>query len=325
MIQNKLFQKRLELLSKIGTIQISKNGNYYVITDSQVIEFIVDYSYNSITKSNIKLLGQTSNYKRTKDSMIMLTKDNKLKYKNSTDKNFSSLNIKAIRTFFSGNLRIVKLFFYNKKCEWVANYPKYISSFVDSYNLIKSFKSLRELLLFLGYRSKLTDITKITNLIAGYNFSNKENLIKAQLYEITDCIRMILTSNSEHYYTSNKSIHNIHEELVKELNKIKLESLSGDPIWPEYKLKVDSKLEKAKVPFKSLLSERSLAEEGMIQSHCIGAKSHLLSSNLFYSILYNEETYSLHCNAFQILEFRGSRNKVVPPELFNLIQQTFSY
>lgn len=323
MKNTKLFKKRLELLSQIGEVQISDNGNYYVILFSNKFVHQIEYSPYSVTKNTLKLIGQTVTYRKKQERVLMLTKDNKLKYKNSSEKFFSSLSLKDLKTFFSKDEKVLKLFFYNKRCEWILNYPEHMDMLLMSYNLIKSFKSLKELTYFLGYKNKLKDINLLVNLIAGYNFSNKENLIKAQLYEITDSIRMIIQTESYHYYLSDKSIANIHKELVQITNKASLDSLPNNPIYPEFKSKVDEKLAKTLIPFKSLISHRDLTEEGLIQNHCIGSKAYFLDKHLFYSILYNDERYSLHCNESQILEFRGSQNKDVPKELLNVIQTVF--
>lgn len=167
------------------------------------------------------------------------------------------------------------------------------------------------------------DLSKINHLISGYNFRNKENLIKAELYKIIDTVKMISTSNELHYYYSNKTIHNIHEELVLLNNKVKLESLSNEPIFPNYRKKIDEKLKETGVNFKSLISNRTLAEEGIIQKHCIGSKSYLLANNLFYSIRYENEHYSLHCDNNSIIEFRGSQNKTTPQELYQIVEKVF--
>lgn len=318
-MNNKLYKKRLELLGKLGDIRVSSKGNHYVVMSSDINSSRVEYGYYNVTKNKLSNVGKSYVKNIPVSRIILLTKDNVLKFKDTGIKSrFGVLSLNDIRHTFIYNKDVCKLYFYNKRCEWIVNDVNF-DVLLKCHNLVKSFKSLRELLYHLGYRSKLVDTSKLPLLILGYNFSNKSNLLLSNISELEDVIRMIIDLGREDYYTSNKSIFNIHNELVEIINMKELMSISDEVIVPSYAGNFEVKMELSGLQYTLLNNARLLALNGKKQHNCISSRSYKLSEDLFYEITYEGKLYSLQCNLEGIVEFKGAYNKQVPVELLNIV------
>jgi hypothetical protein len=322
----KLFKKRLELLAEIGPVIESESGNFYVILDEITTEYNKEVNQFSVTKSKLDDQFKQISYVKKSQELIMINKEGNLLYKGTiTGAYFRNLGISTIRNlmyrdFFS---KVLKLFLYNKRCEWIASSSDPLQ-LIPYFNLLKSFKSLKDLLKHLNYTAALHDLSDLPKLIVGYSFQNKTNVIQSDFDILRDTARMIVQNGFVNYYDSDKSIRNIHDEIVVEINKKSLDNYSTEVIRPLYAGEVDLALLESNIKFIPLDTARKLAENGFKLHHCIGSYAHKLEYELFYELIWGEESYSLRSNRSTLLECRGKYNSTPPKELLDKLSKCYT-
>lgn len=307
-------QLRNEALAKLGIVQTSKEGNRYVVLnkDNNLLE--TAYTCHNVTKNTLNMLGVTFTRPNPRSQVLLLVK-NKFMFKNYNDTKFSSLTVRHVREL----PQLSECFLIGKKAEWLKNYPQI--KYTRFWNLLKSFSSLKELLITLGVTFRIDDVdtNKLQNLINGFKFKNKQNLLLSSTAIVQDTQDMIISTGRFDLYNSDKSIQNIHDELIVIINQNRLESYSDIPVFPKYAKSICEKFNSIELEYTQLKSHRDIAIEGMVQQHCVGSRANALQDNCFFSIQYDGKQYTLQCTDRNIIELKGKCNTTPPIELTNKI------
>ncbi len=321
---SKLREKRLEILSRLGDVQESKNGGHYVVLSSVSGNRQVIRTATSVSKNELHRLGERLDIPQTNNEIMLLTKDNKILYKASNIKRFQTLNSKVLVQLSNNYTRpipnIIELLLYGKKCEWIKNYDHKLYRL---YKFIRSFGSPKELLKFLGvtFRVNNDQITysNIYNLITGYKFLNKRALIGVDEHYLQDVINMIESTNRQDLYKSDKNLTNLHNELVEIQNIGKIERFPDTIVAPLYMKELALHLS-TKFEVESLNSERALYREGIVMKHCVGSRSYQLPNRCYFHIKYKGKDWTLECTD-RINELKGYRNELPDKELTDSIKE----
>lgn len=293
-----LFNKKLELLSKIGEVHTSKSGNYYVILNesSTVNRFTV--TTNSVTKNTLDQLGQTKEWESKNQTILLLTKKSLLiKYEDTT--HFKKLSIRLIRTLtnvFVNKENIARLYFFNKKCEWMWQYPLYWSN----YSFVKSFSSLKELKNYLGFTFLSTKdfYTKVNldNAIDFYNLvSNKSSLVNVTRNNLViDTANMMRQLNIK-IKNLPRNIRSYHDKLVFDVKITKVNTTVFD--FPFYD-NIRKCFESLDLQYRILNSQVDLLTETKLMGHCVGSSDiyfKRLQSGLYayINVLFKGKYYTL--------------------------------
>lgn len=295
-----LFQKRIEMLAELGSVQVSKGGNYYVVLRSSKANVLKTFSTRSVTKNTLSKLNTDFTYPKVHKEIVMLTLDNKLKFKQMEKNNYTPLSSKIVANNFS----LAKLYLFNKKSEYLRHYH---SGFLNHFNLLKSFKSMKEVFAFLGVTAKVEfTIENLEKLIEGYNFKNKTILIEGGLQNLRDCTRLAKTLEIDITQT-NKSIINLHDDLIKITNNREAESYSDEVIIPLFFYELKEILDNYSAIYYT--SKRALFLAGKTFHNCISGRSHRLHSDMFFSINITGVDMIFQVNKEGIVEGKGKYNK----------------
>jgi len=320
-MNKKVYNKRLELLNKLGEVKQTKLGQYVIINrikqDIQVVN-----TGKSITKGTIKKIGKITTYPKNYDTLIYLGYDNILKFKN--ENGWKTLTPNAIYKLkginIIGNFDILKeMTLYGKKSEYLKNYD---INFLQFFNFLKSFKSFKEVLIYLGITFEV-DITvdNISKFINGYIIENKNSLLEISSSEILDTVKML--QRFPNYEQNNKKVKNIHDDLVKLINLEDINSKSDEIIKSPLYFKLKDKLEFLNPKF--LLSERALFLEGLEMHHCVSTRTENLKNRLYFNFNWNNEPYTCELGSSWGIELKGKYNKFPPEELELKILNIYNY
>lgn len=308
-------------------VNVSKNGNKYVYLRN----FSSERRYNvwNITKSTINKINTQDKFMIPQRDVLLLTKNGKTMVKMINEKHFRSMSYKDIyniinyENIVSDKLSSIKdLFFIGKKCEWLKNYDV---NMYGHYNFLRTFESEKKLLLFLGVTFKINKLNEkiLYNLIAGYKFKNKNNLLNAEKNELEDTIKMIEQTNNQHFYNSNKKISNIHNEIIEIYNRENIENKSEEIIVPDFQKKFLEKL-KVNLPeckITPLKCEKDLFVEGLKQRNCVGSRSYALKDNAFFHIKNKKDEYTIQLKKDRIHEIQKKYNNGYDNNFKNRISQ----
>jgi hypothetical protein len=236
----------------------------------------------------------------------MLTSDNKLRYKAQDREFYKSVTSQMISVM----PKLAKLYLYNKRCEFLRNYD---SGFMQYYNFLKSFRSMKEVFAFLGVTAKV-DFTpsNLEKCMAGHNFKNKTILIEADLTVLNDTIRMAGELGMDITQTD-KSIKNLHDELIHLINLKQADSYSDEQIVPPYFYKLKDILDEHNAVYYT--SKRQLFLAGQAFHNCISGRSYKLATNMFFSMEINGVNMIFDIESDRIVEGKGMYNKYHPQEV----------
>lgn len=334
----KLYKKRIEILKEIaydGEVYLSKRGSYYCHLkepDRTVVN--TKYNYSNVTKSTINRLGESFTYPSSDCTIVTLSKANKLSL--ISNKSIKSLTSKVIKGS-SFTDKLLKIFLYNKKAEWIKDNPKWFNL-----RIATQFSSLKEMKNWFGYDfiscSKFEEFFTVDKwglLCYSKGREDLANIIstKTSSNEIEDSLRMSKYCGVDiKIHKSKEKNKKNHDYLVK-LYNLKKKTEITQPKY-EYETEFFNRLTEIGLEWEHLNTEYLLLEEGKRQYHCIGSKGSSLRTSLFLSILYKDKRYSLEIKDTRspysygkreskipvLLEIRGKYNSVAPIELIKLIK-----
>jgi len=294
-----LFKKRLEILSELGTVELSPAGNYYVVlsTNETTIEKI--FTARCATKNTLHKLNTNFSYKKRFREIIMLTSDNKIKYKPFNRDFYSNLT----NTVVQSKPELLKLYVYNKKCEFLRNYSV---EYLKFYSFLRSFRSMSEVFTYLGITAKVEySPDLLEKCIVGYNFKNKTLILQSDLAVLNDTIRLANDIGRDITQTE-KSIKNLHDELIEVINMKDAEGYSDEKIVPPYFDKFEKVLKPLGATFYT--SKKQLFLAGKAFNNCIAGRSHRLNTDVFFSMNIGGIDMIFESQENQLVEGKGRYN-----------------
>lgn len=312
-------EERLKLLEKVaevaGTeVRTSKNGSKYVVVYSNQEEVHRTTDAYTSTKNALHKIGKSRPYVKNKDFLVMLRKVPTVKttfgkyvgsYKGLSDvitlKNLNYITIELYEAITDFLLR-------DYKAEWLKYYP----NFARYFNFFKSFNSLREAKLFLGFRNMefkqfaSMDADAIPKLILLGTLTNETNKIKAMKHMehyIFDVITMVNELGLTDIPCPN-DFTKFHDDLSR---LMLLRKYSNDIIDTPDNFAVNIDLE-----YKKIVTPVGLANEGKFMKHCVASRLNYLTSGqrTYYHIIYKGIGYTLEysVNQSKILECKTMSN-----------------
>lgn len=321
----KILDKRVELFkTEFPDFQISKKtGSLYVRRGNYENKKSLLYTGRSITKGNIKKLGQKIDWIENKSRVVyLLTPKGRLMFSKNNG-NFSSVTLKTIRQDCTD---LQSLFFIGKKYEWMKEY-----SSLWNYKFFQSFNSLSEAKKFLGF-SFISDADFVSLFQNDYYdylspiilAKNKNNVLR--LYKnldseakdlLRDYISLCFENNIEIEIPAGiNRLEDLHDSAMWEVNKKNAECYSKEfkyeisedftKVWAERGLK-----------FKRLTTPYEMYLQGIKQQHCIGTNyATTLGNYAFYTFTHQEKEWDIQIyKNGSVGQFYGRKNKSVPQEL----------
>lgn len=328
MKKDEVLKIRTKLLMSIEGATVSKAGNAYVILHRNADKKEFELTPYSVNKSTINNMGEMLYYPKNESTILMILKNGKLRiklkdhFKSFTPKTFLALRCTISSALFNRSEQTLKsILMLNRKSEWLKNKPWY---YLKYFNLLKSFKSEKEFLKFIGvtFRLEINKEEELNRLIIGFRFKNKHALLESDPQEVEDVIGMIRDTKNTSFYNSDKKMRHIHDELVLLVAKKKASKLSNKSVLPSYAETMLSRLNKSDLKIELLDSPRKLFQEGAIQHHCVGSRHTQLKESMFFSTLYDDKRYTFQISNRGILEAKGQFNKEPPKQLISLVTKT---
>lgn len=302
---------KLDILKTYGDVQQSKTGSNYVVLSTVLVKKEIIKSWANVTKNTI-LEAKDRSYNKTNKEMLLL-KNNKFYYKQQMEDFFRVLSISKVKM----NNNLARAYFFNKKCEFLKNENP---SYYTAYNFLKSFSSMKEVKNYLGFTFLSVENFK------SYSFESIINLYMR--FKSATIVYRFLKNSSTDWVSYLADINNmangtavipespgacvaLHDKLVLEQNLVLLSNKSEVIVtFPHNFDNIDSFEKKIR-----LTSEKDLFKEGLEMSHCVRFRSHLLSSNAFYSIVFENNRYTLQINKNgDLVEIQGYKNRTNIPE-----------
>jgi hypothetical protein len=296
----KLFKQRLELLAELGTVETSKNGNYFVVLKENKQEITKEFTARCATKNTLHKLNSSFNYSKTFKEIVMLGSDNSILYKPADKEIFSKVSSRTVMMV----PKLQKLYLYNKRCEFLRNYP---TEFMKFYSLLKSFKSMKEVFAYLGVTAKVEfSVDLLEKCITGYQFKNKTVIIEANLLELNDTIRMAAQLGRDITQTD-KSIKNLHTELIELISLQEADSYSDSSITPSYFNEIKEKLKDYNPTFYTSHKQLFLAGKKFV--NCISSRSYKLDTHVFFSVDIDDVEIVFEIDRNNIIEAKAKYNR----------------
>lgn len=123
---------------------------------------------------------------------------------------------------------------------------------------------------------------------------------------------------------STKRLTQFHDDLVERFNLLKMSYLENRELVISPKHLKLAELQNSKIEL--ITQSKRLLEEGINLSHCVGSYQSKIDAGLcaIYSILWNDERFTIEMNELNILQCRGANNKAPPNELMIFLAELIS-
>lgn len=365
-LKKEMIQKRVHLLGNIvHELHQSEKGNWWGIPYSEVVgnkrkvlmnerslrkgNFFKDYgSYREIPEGNTIFMV-------TKSGGIKIKTAKSNRFQNMTRKSTMSLNYhlssQAQDLWFNNykkrngevpeqsfHYHVRKFFYKGKKNEWVLDRLD-----CDGFEFFRSFSSLKEAKIFLGYDflgddefyEFLGDSRKICLIFyaAVLEKSDRVALVhhfrEKRVEYLVDMWNMLMGSRESGAELDNFSIpanheklREIHDDLTFEFNKSKALTYNNEEIF--YESPLFEVFDKNNLKYEIINSERSLYLTGCKSHHCIASRNTSMNTDLFVTFFWEGESYDCQFKHNKVYEFRGYKNKNRPDELYRIVSNALS-
>ena len=360
-LKKEMIQSRVNLLEDIvHELHVSKNGNWWGVPYYESINQTRKITMNQFSLRKGNFFKEFGIYKDIpiQNTILMVTKTGVLKAKEFGSKNFCTIgrkfftkkwvSIDSIENLNKWSSRYEKKyneaplkdkdyeyyfrkwFYKGRKNEWTLDRPV-----CDSFEFFRSFKSLKEARVFLGYEfisdNEFYEYLSNKNLLnllfyaAVLEKSDRVALIKHvkknRIGLLNDIYQLLIQSREEgaeienFRISSNKEkLRKTHHELTLLFNSAKVLAFSDEKIY--YKSPLFNEFKKLNLKFKVIDSPRELYLTGCKSRHCIATRSGSMGTDLFISFFWEEEYYDCQFKGQKIYEFKGYQDKNRPEELF---------
>lgn len=345
-------------------VKISQNGNYYGIPLSHNTENprTVYLGERSLRKANFfRDYGKYRTF-NMQNTVLMVSKSGGLKIK-QPDTRWQNLTAKKLRFItkrisdtalqeeFQQRIKdhpiykdytfenmVMQLFFKGRKYEWLFNYQG-----IMDYQIMRNFKNLKEAKHFFGYEflgnaefyQHLTNnyVAEFMFYAANLEKEDRVNLFhhlkENRIHYMRDILQMWqkIREKEEDYPffripSNHDDLKDVHDEITHKHNLVKAADYSD--VEKQVESPLFEAFEKAGLEYVLLNSERKMYIAASTNRHCMASRTQRLSQDLFFSFKHEDEFYELQAKNDKMYEFRGYKNKDVPEELKNKVEQCFA-
>jgi len=365
-LKKEMILKRVGLLEDIvQELHKSEKGNWWGIPYGEVVgqKKKILMNERSLRKSNFFRDYGTYREIPETNTILMVTKSGGLKIKAPNSNRFVNMTRKLLMRNHYGlstdqnavwmdaykqkhgeepsnnfNYQIRKWFYKGRKNEWTLDRPE-----CDGYEFFRSFSSLKEVKMFLGYEflsddvfyEFLQDNRKIILMFYAATLQKPDrvalshHLKKKRIGYLIDMWNMLNDARQEgaelESFTipaNHEKLREIHDDLTFKFNQSKALAYSDEEIY--YESPLFEELKKKGLKFEVITSARKLYLIGCRSHHCIATRTSSMNTDLFISFVWEGKNYDCQFKKNAMYEFRGYKNEYRPDELHRVVEHALS-